>query len=163
MVLMCRFDRLALVAISQLAWHALHSTPMTTANTPDYSAQAEAELPAVGILTMLQLGLFQMGLGVMSLLTLGVLNRLMIAELKVPALLVGLTIAMHQFVSPARLWFGQMSDGKPLFGYHRTGYVWLGTAAFTTVAFLALQAIWRLNISLETVGWTAPTFAWVGA
>ena len=40
-------------------------------------------LPKINALTMFRLGLFQMGLGIMSLLTLGVLNRVMIDELKV--------------------------------------------------------------------------------
>jgi len=40
---------------------------------------------------------------------------------------------MAQFVAPARVWFGQMSDAKPLFGYHRTGYVWTGAVLFAII------------------------------
>ena len=120
-------------------------------------------LPTVTIPIMLRLGLFQMGLGIMSLLTLGVLNRLMIDELKLPALVAAGAIAMHQFVSPARLWFGQLSDAKPLLGSHRTGYVWIGTALLALVAFLALQVVWQLGASYTAVGWSGPTYAWVGA
>ena len=65
-------------------------------------------MPRIKILTMFRLGLFQMGLGIMSLLTLGVLNRVMIDELKVLPLIAAGAIAMHQFVSPARVWFGQI-------------------------------------------------------
>ena len=101
-----------------------------------------------------------MGLGIMSLLTLGVLNRIMIDELKVIPLVAALAIAMHQFVSPARVWFGQLSDGKPLFGFHRTGYVWLGALVFTSVSFIALQVIWQLGGSLQATGWSTATYAW---
>lgn len=118
-------------------------------------------LPRLSILTMFRLGLFQMGLGIMSLLTLGVLNRIMIDELKVLPFLAAAAIAMHQFVSPARVLFGQMSDAKPFLGYHRTGYVWLGAACFTTLSFIALQIVWQLGISLQASGWSAITYTWV--
>ncbi|MEM6447580.1 MAG: BCD family MFS transporter [Cyanobacteria bacterium P01_D01_bin.123] len=111
---------------------------------------------------VVRMGLFQMGLGIMSVLTLGVLNRLLIDELKVPALLAAGAIAVHQFMAPARVWFGQMSDAKPIGGYHRTGYVWMGTIGFTLAAFLAVQAIWQLNASIVAVGWTFASYAWVG-
>lgn len=115
----------------------------------------------ISLLTMFRLGLFQMGLGIMSILTLGVLNRIMIKELAIPATLVAGTIAMHQFVAPARLWFGQLSDAKPILGYHRTGYVWIGTALFVIASFLAVQVIWQLSSSLYSQGWTTPTYAWL--
>lgn len=118
-------------------------------------------VPKLKLLTMFRLGLFQMGLGIMSVLTLGVLNRVMIDELKVPALIAAGAIAMHQFIAPARVWFGQMSDSKPLYGYHRTGYVWTGTVLFAIASFLALQVIWQLAASASS-GWTIQTYGWVG-
>ncbi|WP_026731391.1 BCD family MFS transporter [Fischerella sp. PCC 9605] len=118
-------------------------------------------IPKVKLLTMFRLGLFQMALGIMSILTLGVLNRVMIEELRVPALIAAGTIAMHQFVAPVRVWFGQMSDTKPLLGYHRSGYVWVGAALFAIVSFLAVQVVWQLGLSLQTGNWTTQTSGWV--
>lgn len=115
----------------------------------------------LGLLTMFRLGLFQMGLGIMSLLTLGVLNRVMIKELALPATIVAATIAMNQFVAPSRVWFGQLSDSKPLGHSHRTGYVWLGAALFTTASFLAVQVVWRLNDSIQAAGWGFATYGWI--
>jgi BCD family chlorophyll transporter-like MFS transporter len=120
------------------------------------------QISQLNLLTMFRLGLFQMGLGVMSLLTLGVLNRIMIDELAVPALVTAGAIAMHQFMAPARVWFGQMSDAKPFLGHHRTGYVWVGAALFAIAAFLAVQVMWQLGNSLQTVGWSFATYGWVG-
>lgn len=117
-------------------------------------------LPKIKLLTMFRLGLFQMGLGMMSLLTLGVLNRVMIDELKVLPLIAAGAIAMHQFVSPARILFGQMSDSKPILGFHRSVYVWMGAALFTTTAFVALQIIWQLGKSLQATGWSTQTYLW---
>ena len=129
-------------------------------SVPTDAVNPSEALPRINGFTMFRLGLFQMGLGIMSLLTLGVLNRIMIDELKVIPLVAALAIAMSQFVSPARVWFGQMSDGKPLLGHHRSGYVWLGAALFTTLSFVALQVVWQLGLSLETNGWSTPTYAW---
>ncbi|NJO46932.1 MAG: BCD family MFS transporter [Oscillatoriales cyanobacterium RM2_1_1] len=118
--------------------------------------------PQVPLLTMFRLGLFQMGLGIMSLLTLGVINRLMIDELQIPALIAAGAIATHQFVSPARVWFGQLSDTKPLLGLHRTSYVWFGAVLFTSLSFAALQVVWQLGISLQDNGLTLTTYGWAG-
>ncbi|MFM7574784.1 MAG: PucC family protein, partial [Snowella sp.] len=116
--------------------------------------------PKLKLLTMFRLGLFQMGLGIMSLLTLGVLNRIMIDELIVlPGIAAG-AIAMYQFVSPSRVWFGQMSDSKKLFGYHRSGFIWIGTVLFTLISFLALQVVWQLGLSLQATGWSVVTYGW---
>ncbi len=122
-------------------------------------------LPRVRLLTMFRLGLFQMGLGILAVLTLGVLNRVMIVELAIPTTLTAATLAISQFVAPARIWFGQMSDAKALFGFHRTGYVWIGAALYTLTLPLAVQAIWQLGSvvkssggwvwSTQTIGWTA--------
>jgi MFS transporter, BCD family, chlorophyll transporter len=116
----------------------------------------------LSIWTMLRLGLFQMGLGIMSVLTLGILNRVMINELAIPATVAAGAIAMHQFVSPARLWFGQLSDHRSIKGYHRTGYIWIGSVSFVLAAFLAVQVMWQLGTSLQTSGWSSSTYAWAG-
>jgi BCD family chlorophyll transporter-like MFS transporter len=101
-----------------------------------------------------------MGLGMMSLLTLGVLNRVMIKELAIPATITAGVIAVHQFMAPARLWFGQLSDAKPLLGHHRSGYVWLGSALFTFSAFLAVHVMWLLGDSVAASGWNGVSWAW---
>ncbi|HLO87007.1 MAG TPA: BCD family MFS transporter [Nostocaceae cyanobacterium] len=126
-----------------------------------FDTEKTLAMPKVGVVTMFRLGLFQMGLGIMSILTLGVLNRIMIKELAIPATIVAGTIAMHQFVAPTRLWFGQMSDAKPFLGYHRSGYVWLGSAIFAIAAFLAVQVTWQLGANFYTLGWQPVTFGWV--
>jgi MFS transporter, BCD family, chlorophyll transporter len=122
-----------------------------------------AAMPRLSLFTMFQLGLFQMGLGMMSVLLLGVLNRVMIKELAIPATIAAGAIAVHQFMAPARLWFGQLSDAKTIGGYHRTGYVWIGSALFATAAFLAVQVMWQLGDSVQAVGWALPTQLWAVA
>lgn len=118
--------------------------------------------PKLNLLTMFRLGFYQMGLGTMSVLTLGVLNRVMITELTIPATIVAVTLSLYQFMAPARVWFGQMSDAKPLFGQHRTGYMWIGAILFAVTAFFAVQVMWQVGDSLKINGWTNPTYFWIG-
>lgn len=124
-------------------------------------ASGEAAMPRIGILTMMRLGVFNMGLGIMSVLTLGVLNRVMIDELQVPALIAAGTIAVHQFMAPARVWFGQLSDSRPIFGYHRSGYIWLGIVSVAISAFVAVQVVWQLSNSMADRGWGIHTYPWI--
>jgi BCD family chlorophyll transporter-like MFS transporter len=125
------------------------------------SHKNSVSIPKVNLLTMFRLGLFQMGLGMMSVLTLGVLNRVMIDPklLAVPATIAAGTTAMTLFVSPARVWFGQMSDAKKFWGYHRTGYIWSGLSVLAVFAFLAVQVVWQLGASIAH-GWTLQSTAW---
>lgn len=137
---------------------------MATSKVSDSSQFSPQDLEVqsqITLLTMFRLGLFQMGLGMMSVLALGVLNRVMIDNLAIPGTLAAGAIAMHQFVSPARVWFGQRSDAKPLLGFHRTGYVWVGTVLFAIAAFLVVQVIWQLGTTLQTDGWGFGAYAWV--
>ena len=119
--------------------------------------------PKVGLLTMFRLGLFNMGLGLMAVLTLAVLNRVMISELAIPATITAGVLAIPQFVSPARVWFGQLSDSKPLFGLHRSGYVRVGTALFGLAVFIAVQAVWQVGSIVRTNEgwvWNGQTILW---
>ncbi|MFM7886389.1 MAG: BCD family MFS transporter [Pseudanabaena sp.] len=116
--------------------------------------------PKLPLIQMFRIGLFQMGLGIMSLLIAGLLNRLMINELTIPATLAAAFIAMPLIVSPTRVWFGQTSDAKTIFGTHRSGYVWIGAIAFSLIAFLTTQVMWQLGRSVHEIGWNGMTYGW---
>jgi len=112
---------------------------------------------------MFQLGLFNLGLGLMAVLTVAVINRVMISELGIPGWVTATAVAMPYFVAPARVWFGQLSDSKPLFGLHRTSYVRLGTTVFGIAVFLAVQVVWQLGSAVRASGgwvWNEQTMTW---
>jgi MFS transporter, BCD family, chlorophyll transporter len=134
------------------------SFAMTSRDLPKQDLNSQAKL---NVFTMFRLGLFQTGLGIMSLLTLGLLNRVMIKELAIPATTVALTIAMHLFVSPVRVWFGQMSDAFPIRGFHRTGYIWAGGVGLVIASFVAVQVTWQLGASFASQGWSPTTYGWI--
>jgi MFS transporter, BCD family, chlorophyll transporter len=110
-------------------------------------------IPKVKLPTMIRLGLFQMGLGMMSVMVFGVLNRILIRELAVPSTIATVILALTLFVAPARIIFGQLSDTKPLFGYYRTGYIWMGAAGLVTNAIIAVQVMWQLTGICLRVVW----------
>lgn len=126
----------------------------------------QISMPTVKPLTIFRLGLFNLGLGLMAVLTLAVLNRVMISELAIPASITAGTIALSQLVAPSRVWFGQMSDAKPLFGLHRTGYIRLGILLSGVAVFLAVQIVWVLGSLVKTYNgwqWNIETIGWTGA
>jgi MFS transporter, BCD family, chlorophyll transporter len=116
--------------------------------------------PKVSLVTMMRLGLFQVALGMMSVMTFGVLNRVLIKELNVPGTIATLMLALTYFVAPARVWFGQRSDSHPLFGYHRTGYIWIGAVSLALTSMIAVRVMWQLGDSLATTGWSVATYGW---
>lgn len=74
-----------------------------------------------------RLAAFPIGLGLTSVLVGGTLNRVMIAELGLPASLVGLFFAIPLLISPVRAWLGYRSDAYPLWGLRREPYIILGS------------------------------------
>ncbi len=93
---------------------------------------------------VLRLGLFQACLGALAVIFAGLLNRIMITELGMPAFLVGGALAFEQFMAPTRVLFGHLSDAHPFGGRHRTPYIWSGTLLFTGLAVLAVPLIFQV-------------------
>jgi BCD family chlorophyll transporter-like MFS transporter len=105
--------------------------------------------PGLSIPATLRLGLFQGCLGCLAVIFAGLLNRVMLSELAFPGLLVGGALAFEQFVAPARVLFGQISDAHPLAARHRVPYVLLGSLAFCGLAVLSVPLIFRVARLLE--------------
>jgi BCD family chlorophyll transporter-like MFS transporter len=73
----------------------------------------------LGWLSIVRLGLVQMALGAIVVLTTSTLNRLMVVELALPAVLPGLLVALHYGIQITRPNWGFMSDA----GGHRTRWI----------------------------------------
>ncbi len=74
----------------------------------------------------LRLAAFPLGLGLVSVLVSGTLNRVMIVELDIPAALVGLLFALPLLISPLRVWLGYRSDAYPVWGLRREPLIIFG-------------------------------------
>ena len=118
--------------------------PASAPPLPSAGPAASLSLPAT-----LRLGLFQGCLGCLAVIFSGLLNRVMLSELGFPGLLVGFALACEQFVAPARVLFGQISDSRPIGRRHRVPYVLLGTALFCALAVLSVPLIFRVGALLR--------------
>jgi MFS transporter, BCD family, chlorophyll transporter len=86
---------------------------------------ATAELP---LSRLLRLSLFQVSVGMASVLLIGTLNRVMIVELRVPASLVAIMISLPLLAAPFRAVIGHRSDThRSYLGWRRVPYIWQGT------------------------------------
>lgn len=84
--------------------------------------------PDVPMSRLLRLTLFQLSVGMVQTLFVGTLNRVMILELRVPASLVAIMLAIPLLVAPFRALVGFKSDThRSILGWKRVPYLWLGT------------------------------------
>jgi BCD family chlorophyll transporter-like MFS transporter len=84
-----------------------------------------------------RLGLVQMCLGAVVVLTTSTLNRLMVVEFALPAVLPGLLVALHYGIQLSRPRWGFTSDT----GGNRTRWIIGGMAALSLGGFLAAYAV----------------------
>jgi BCD family chlorophyll transporter-like MFS transporter len=88
-------------------------------------------------LSIVRLGLVQMALGSVVVLTTSTLNRLMVVELALPAVLPGFLVALHYGIQITRPNWGFLSDK----GGHRSRWILFGMACLGLGAMLAAVAI----------------------
>jgi BCD family chlorophyll transporter-like MFS transporter len=89
-------------------------------------ADAASETLPLG--RLLRLSLFQVSVGMATVLLIGTLNRVLIVEMGVGAWLVAVLVALPILVAPFRALVGYRSDThRSVLGWRRVPYIWLGT------------------------------------
>jgi BCD family chlorophyll transporter-like MFS transporter len=90
-----------------------------------FADAATAELP---LPRLLRLSLFQVSVGMATVLLIGTLNRVMIVEMGMSAWLVSLMVALPLVFAPFRALVGFRSDThRSVLGWKRVPYIWMGT------------------------------------
>ncbi|MCO5762410.1 MAG: BCD family MFS transporter [Chromatiaceae bacterium] len=90
-----------------------------------FADAATVELPLV---RLLRLALFQVSVGMATVLLTGTLNRVTVVELGVPAWLVSVMVSLPLLFAPFRALVGYKSDHhRSALGWRRVPYLWLGT------------------------------------
>jgi len=104
---------------------------------------------------LLRLSLFQVSVGMATVLLNGTLNRVMVVELGTPTWLVALLIAVPLLAAPFRALIGHKSDThRSVLGWRRVPYIWFGTLmqfgglAIMPFALLLLAVPERFEIGL---------------
>ncbi len=89
---------------------------------------ADAASEGLPLSQILRLSLFQISVGMASVLLLGTLNRVMIVELSLAASLVAFMIALPVLIAPFRALLGFKSDNhRSAIGWKRVPYLWFGS------------------------------------
>ncbi|MDX5414242.1 MAG: PucC family protein [Rhodobacterales bacterium] len=96
-----------------------------TAGLLPFADAARADLP---MSQLLRLSLFQVSVGMASVMLLGTLNRVMIVELSLAAMIVAFMIALPVLIAPFRALLGFRSDThRSAIGWKRIPYLWFGS------------------------------------
>ena len=89
---------------------------------------ADAATPELPLRRLLRLSLFQITCGMAAVLLTATLNRVMIVELHMSALLVAVMVSIPLLFAPARALIGFKSDNhRSALGWKRVPYIWFGT------------------------------------
>jgi MFS transporter, BCD family, chlorophyll transporter len=119
------------------------------------------------IFRSIRLGMLHIAVAITFVLINGVLNRVMIAELGIPATLVALLTVLPYLLTPLQVWLGRHSDTHPFFGYRRTPYIAIGVLMCIGGALLTPHAallgaplllgiafgLWGFGYNLAVVGY----------
>lgn len=97
----------------------------------------------IGWFGIVRLGLVQASLGAIVVLTTSTLNRVMVVELALPAVLPGILVALHYFIQISRPRFGHGSD----LGGRRTPFIIGGMALLGAGGLLATVATAWMSVS----------------
>lgn len=106
----------------------------------------------VSIWRLMRWGLREFAAGLLSVLVVGVLNRVMAVELGVSLTVVSLVVGGYNLAAPLALPLGHRSDRRPLFGHRRSGYVVVGALVTAVAACFAPDAAYLIAGS-NTAGW----------
>jgi BCD family chlorophyll transporter-like MFS transporter len=114
----------------------------------------------LGWLGILRLGLVQMALGSVVVLTTSTLNRVMVVELMLPAMLPGALVALHYAMGMLRPTWGYGSDKAG----RRTPWILGGVAVLASGGFLAAVATgWMATAFWPAVALAVGAFLMIGA
>jgi len=117
-------------------------------------------LPPLGWFGIARLGLVQMALGAIVVLTTSTLNRVMVVELALPAMLPGALVALHYAVQISRPRMGHGSD----MGGRRTPWIIGGMAVLAAGGVLAaLATAWMATAPLSGTLLALLAFLLIGA
>jgi BCD family chlorophyll transporter-like MFS transporter len=116
--------------------------------------------PVLSWFGIFRLGLVQTGLGAIVVLTTSTLNRVMVVELAMPAMLPGALVAIHYALQAFRPAWGHGSD----LGARRTPWIVGGMAVLATGGFLAAVATaWMTTHALLGIALAVVAFCLIGA
>jgi MFS transporter, BCD family, chlorophyll transporter len=127
---------------------------------PRFMPFADAASPELPLPRLLRLAMFQISVGLATVLLTGTLNRVMIVEMGVQAWLVALMVSLPLFIAPFRALIGHKSDQhRSAFGWRRVPYIWYGTMAQWGGLAIMPFALLVLTDAPNAPSWVGPAAA----
>ncbi len=99
----------------------------------------------MNIRRVIQLSLVHVGVSLTVVPITGTLNRIMIADMGMPAVLVGVLVALPYLLSPLQVFVGGWSDRHPVWGLHRAPWILAGGLMASFGSYLAAHAAYLLD------------------
>ncbi len=93
---------------------------------------------------IVQLTLVHVGVSITVVPVTSTLNRIMIADLGFPAVLVGFLVSLPYLLSPVQAYMGAWSDRTPLWGRHRSPWIVLGGLMASFGSYMTAHAAYLL-------------------
>ena len=126
----------------------------------EYLPFADAGSETLPMSRLLRLSLFQVAVGMCSVLLVGTLNRVMIVELHVPAGLVAVMLAIPVLFAPFRALIGFRSDNhQSALGWRRFPYIWKGAVVMFSGLSIMPFALIILSGDSQGPAWAGPASA----
>ena len=122
----------------------------------------KSQAPHLTVGRNLKISVFHLGSGMADVLTTGVWNRIMVADLGFGATIIGLLTGLRYFLAPLGVWAGRYSDTRTVGGFRRLAWVWLGRAmmALSTVS-LGFGTAELIDMAQNGVTGQAPFGLWM--
>ena len=97
---------------------------------------------------LIRLSLFQMGFGIMLGFVQDILNLVMIKELLLPATIALGLISLKELLAifGVKVWIGNLSDRRSVFGYRRTPYILIGLVSCIASFVLSPAAAYEVQV-----------------
>ncbi len=123
---------------------------------------AKSKNPDLSIGRNVKIAVFHLGSGMADVLTTGVWNRIMVADLGFSATFVGLLTGLRYFLAPIGIIAGRYSDRHTIGGYRRLFWIWLGRAMMAistlTLGFATAELVRRAGTGLPD---QTPAALWI--
>jgi MFS transporter, BCD family, chlorophyll transporter len=94
---------------------------------------------------VIQLAMVHVGVSITVVPVTSTLNRIMIADMHLSALLVGLLISLPYLLSPLQVLVGDWADRRPIWGRHRSPWIVIGGLMASFGSYMTAHAVFLMN------------------
>lgn len=99
----------------------------------------------MNVRSIVQLSFVHVGVSLTVVPITGTLNRVMIADMGIPAVLVGLLVALPYMLSPLQVFVGNWADQRPLWGMHRSPWILIGGLMASFGSYMAAHTVFYMD------------------